>query len=320
MTGRSTDPRWAHRAWRAMGSTADVVVLAERADRSGELAAWAVAEVERLEASWSRFRTTSELSELNRHAGSMQAVSPTLWTAISAAAEGWRDTHGRFDPTTLGSLVSLGYDRTFAALPSDLGGPRSPARVVGFGSVTLDPGHRAVGLPAGVGLDLGGIGKGLAADLVADELVLRGARSVAVSLGGDVRVAGEGPHRDGSWLVPVHRSTDGAWLGEFPLVDEAIVQSTTRVRSWTAGGRRLHHLIDPATGWPADTGLAGVVVTGPGAARSEVFAKAALIAGPLDGPALLDEAGLDGWFIADDGSVQGTARVAADLVSGGVAS
>ena len=62
-----------------------------------------------------------------------------------------------------------------------------------------------------------------------------------------------------------------------------------------------------------------MVVTGPRAARSEAFAKAALIAGPVDGPALLDEAGLDGWFMATDGTVRGTPRVAADLVTGAVA-
>ena len=144
------------------------------------------------------------------------------------------------------------------------------------------------------------------------ELIQRGAQSVAVSLGGDVRVAGEGPH-GGAWEIPVVRPTDEVVLGIFPLVNEALVQSTTCYRTWRGSDRELHHLIDPTTGWPAETGLAAVVVTGPKAARSEAFAKAALIAGPTDGAALLDGAGLDGWLIARDGMVRGTDRVAADL-------
>lgn len=295
-----------------MGSTAEVVVYGPGSE---QLATWAMVEIERLEASWSRFRPGSELCALNRDAGRPTAVSPTLWLAIEAAARAWRDTAGRFDPTVLAALVGLGYDRTFADLDPARPAPPRSSPAAGFGRVGLDHDRHEVWLPAGVGLDLGGIGKGLAADLVVDALVERGARSVAVSLGGDIRVAGEGPHEDGAWRVPVVRPTDEAVLGTFPLVDEALVQSTVSIRSWTMGGRRLHHLIDPRTGRPAETGVASVVVTGPSAARSEAFAKAALIAGPLDGPALLDEAGLDGWFIAGDGTVRGTARVAGDLAT-----
>ena len=293
-----------------MGSTAEVVVFGPQAD---DLAAWAVTEIERLEASWSRFRPDSELCTLNRDAGRPATVSTTLWRPIAAAARAWTETDGIFDPTILGTLQALGYDRTFSELPADLGRGPHPAEVIGFGQVGLDPDRREVILPAGVGLDLGGIGKGLAADLVVGELVRRGARSVAVSLGGDVRVGGEGPHGDGAWHVPVVRPTDEAVLGTFPLVDEALVQSTVCYRAWRGADRQLHHLIDPRTGWPAETGLAAVVVTGPEAARSEAFAKAALIAGPVDGPALVDRAGLDGWFIATDGTVRGTHRVAGDL-------
>jgi len=299
-----------------MGSNAEVVVFGPDCEA---LADWAVAEVERLESSWSRFRPQSELCQLNARAGHPVVVSATLWTAIEASAQAWHDTGGRFDPTVLATLVSLGYDRTFEQVTTTGGSARHPAPVVGFGEVVLDAATREVQLPLGVGLDLGGIGKGLTADLVVEGLVAQGAQSVAVSMGGDVRVAGEGPHVDGAWLIPVVRPTDEALLGTFPLVDEALVQSTICFRTWMAGGRQLHHLIDPHTEWPADTGVAAVIVTGPQAARSEAFAKAALIAGPVDGPALLDEAGLDGWFIALDGTVTGTPRVASDLASGPLA-
>ena len=305
-----TTEAWACRSWRAMGSTAEVVLFGPASE---DLASWAVAEIERLEACWSRFRDDSELCALNRQAGRSVPVSVTLWTAIDAAARAWLATASGFDPTVLAALVSLGYDRTFTDVPTERELAAHPAPVAGFGQVGLDPVSRKVTLPTGVGLDLGGIGKGLAADLVVDELMARGARSVSVSMGGDVRVAGQGPHTDGCWLVPVLSPIDDVELGVFPLVDEALVQSTTCIRSWRAGGRLLHHLIDPRTGWPADSAVVAVVVTGPRAAEAEALAKASLVAGPTAGAALLEGAGLDGWFITADGRVRGTSRVAADL-------
>ncbi|MEI7591640.1 MAG: FAD:protein FMN transferase [Actinomycetes bacterium] len=305
-----TEPTWGQRSWRAMGSTAEVVVFGSN---SQDLVNWAVYEIDRLETCWSRFQPASELCELNRQAGTTVRVSETLWMALLAAKSAWSETGGLFDPSILSALVALGYDRTFSDVANQHEAIAAPAPAPGFGSVRVDHATKDVFVPKGTGLDLGGIGKGLAADMVVDGLIAQGARSVAVSMGGDIRVAGEGPHGDRAWLIPVHRPTDDVLIGTFPLVGEALVQSTTCFRTWTRSGQTLHHLIDPATGWPADTGLVSVIVTGPSAARSEAFAKAALIAGWSAGQALVEGADLDGWFIGSDGQVVGTSRVRDDL-------
>ena len=70
-------------------------------------------------------------------------------------------------------------------------------------SINLDTANHAVSLPHGCGLDLGGIGKGLAADRVVEGLIARGAVSACVSMGGDLRVAGPGPDRDDAWEIRV---------------------------------------------------------------------------------------------------------------------
>ena len=274
---------------------------------------WAIDEAERLEQCWSRFRPTSELSALNSSKGP-HSCSTLLWAAVERAATAWHETGGLFDATVLDTLVTLGYSDTFRSVA-----PSGPAvravPVPGFGQVTLDAASSTVVVPAGIALDLGGLGKGLTADLLVAGLLERGATSVMISAGGDIRVGGPGPDDDDAWMTEIEHPIDASTLLRFPLVDEALVQSTTRLRRWERGGVQLHHLIDPRTGWPAETGLTAVVVTGPQAWRAEVMAKAALIAGEREGLALLARVGHDGWLIRDDATVVATADVAGDLPS-----
>ena len=95
--------------------------------------------------------------------------------------------------------------------------------------------------------------------------------------------AGEGPV-DGHWDIEVEHPFDAdRTLFTSRLADAAIVTSTSRFRRWVHRGRWQHHLIDPATGEPADRGVAAVVVTDADAWRAEGMAKAALVAGPERG-------------------------------------
>ncbi len=319
--------RWATRRFRAMGTSAEVLVLAAEPER---LADWVVDEVTRLEGCWTRFRPESELSRVNAVAGTGPvSVSPTLLLAFSAAAEMHELTGGRFDPTILPALEALGYDRTFTEIdrPARRPGPVAPSsgrrsserRSPGFrfGDVGIDPVRLTVTLPPGAAVDLGGIGKGLAADLVVDEVRARGAESVCLSLGGDIAVRGPGPGADACWPITVRDSASGeAVVVEFPLVDEAIVQSTTALRRWTRGGRTVHHIVDPASGACTDTDVASAIVTGPSAARAECVAKAAIVAGRRRGVAMIVDAGLDGWLVGPTGVVTATPLVAAGAAPG----
>ena len=302
---------WAHHAGTAMGSDVEILAWGEAPD---EAVRWATDDVARLEECWSRFRPTSELSALNRSAGAGSfACSPTLWEAIDRAASGWARTGGLYDPTVLGALTALGYDRSFVDVEATSDRPLRPARVPGFDCVVLAPEAHTVALPAGVSLDLGGIGKGLAADLLVGGLRARGITSGEVSLGGDLRVFGPGPDEDDAWLIDVEHPGDDALLFRFPLVDEALVQSTRLLRRWQRAGRPLHHLIDPRTGWPADTGLDAVVATAPEAWFAEVVAKAVFVAGERDGLALAGRLGVDVWLVRADRTVVATPDVANSL-------
>lgn len=266
----------------AMGSSARVVVvggdrrLAERARRR----------IEELEARWSRFLPTSEVSRVNVAAGTPAVVSEDTFLLFELACRGWRESGGRFDPTVGAAVARLGYETTFALVRDDgpVAGRAAPAP--GCGGIRLDPVVRAVTIPRGVHFDPGGIGKGLAADLVATELLTGGAAGALVSLGGDLRVAGEPPAGRATWDVVVEDPFRPDVAVATLAVRDVGVATTARTRRvWRRGGVPVHHLVDPATGEPAAGPLAVTAVASE-AWRAEVAAKAIAVGGaPEGGPA-----------------------------------
>jgi thiamine biosynthesis lipoprotein len=282
-----------------MGTTVEVVILGG----PRELSARARAAVDDLESRWSRFRPSSELSRLNAAAGAPVVLSPTTYDAVARAVEAWHATNGRYDPTVLTALQAAGYDRDFASVTRT--GPALDALPVpsaGCGDVELDPVVRSVRLPPGVSFDLGGIGKGLAADLVAHAVVDAGADGVLVNLGGDARVLGDSPRAEG-WVVEFENPLAFGPLGCARLAGGAVCTTTRTKRKWTRGGAPQHHVIDPATGAPSWSGLASVTVLSSEAWWAEILAKAAFVAGPKTGRALLASHGVTGLLVHDDGRV-----------------
>ena len=286
----------------------DVEVLAVGADDAAvaTLGVLAADALEVREARWSRFRPTSELCGLNAAAGAPVVVSKSTFSLVGRAVGAWRDTGGRYDPTVLAALEAVGYDRDFdvVARAGD-DAPATPTAVPGCGDIELDPLVGAVRLPPGVALDLGGIGKGAAADEVSGELLaagVPGVTGVLVNLGGDLRARGLAPEPHG-WVVDVDDPLGTGRTGLLALAEGAIATSTKLRRTWTRGGRTLHHLIDPRTGEPAESGLASVTVISGEAWRAEVLAKAAFVAGIDAGRALVERVGATGLLVTDDGEV-----------------
>jgi FAD:protein FMN transferase len=247
-------------AFHAMGTTFELVVEAAGA---GSAFAEAEAEVERLEQIMSRFRPGSELSRLNR-TGAIDA-SYDLAEVVDLALVARRRTCGRFDPTIHDALIGAGYDRTFHDIPED--NDAAPTSSPCAGGVTLS--GRRIELEPGVKIDLGGIGKGFAAERVAEQLALTGPS--LVSAGGDVAV--RGVPTEGIWAVAVD---DTLTLG---LIRGGLATSGRDRRRWRRAGIEQHHLIDPATGRPSDTDLVRVTAIGADAIDAEILAKELFLGG-----------------------------------------
>ncbi|HZP31466.1 MAG TPA: FAD:protein FMN transferase [Acidimicrobiia bacterium] len=284
--------------FRAMGTTVEIVVVGGPRD----LPARGRTAIDDLESRWSRFRPSSEISRLNDASGRPVVVSRTTFDAIARAVEAWYATNGRYDPTVLDAVRAAGYDRDFSAVPRTGPALAAPVPAAGCGGIELDRTVRSVRLPRGVTLDLGGIGKGLAADLVAYALVEAGADGALVNVGGDARVLGTPPRPEG-WIVGFENPLAMGDLGYARLAGGAVCTSTRTKRKWTRGGVPQHHLIDPATGAPSWSGLASVTVLSSEAWWAEILAKAAFVAGPRTGRALLASHGVTGLLVHDDGRV-----------------
>jgi thiamine biosynthesis lipoprotein len=286
--------------FRAMGTHVHLLVVGAPAGALDR----ARARVLDLERRWSRFLPHSELSRLNRRAPGAERVSAETLGLVGRAIEGWRATGGAFDPTVHDAVIAAGYDRDIGDVRRRRGHiPASPpAAASGCEGIALDRECSTVALPSGLRLDAGGIGKGLAADLVSGELIAAGARGALVNVGGDLRVRGDAGV-DHGWLVAVEDPFDRLpEVARIALDDAALATSTRCRRAWTTAGRPAHHLIDPATGAPAWTGLAQVSVVAAEGWRAEVLAKAAFVRGRAAGPAVLTGAGATGLLIADDGA------------------
>jgi thiamine biosynthesis lipoprotein len=156
-------------------------------------------------------------------------------------------------------------------------------------------------------LDAGGIGKGLAADLVVGILTEAGAHGASVSIGGDIAVSGVAPQR-GGWLIgiadPLIPADTDIEVGQLVMLEGGVATSGTLRRRWRgAAGESLHHLLDPSTGRPTHhrRELVGVTVVAGTAAWAEAWTKAVMVRGaPM--LAVLDEYGLAARIAYVDGT------------------
>jgi thiamine biosynthesis lipoprotein len=260
-----------------MGTAARLIVVGG----SPDLADDAVLRIHDLEARWSRFRTTSEISRLNAGAGSPCIVSDDTYRLVERLVEHWWCTAGRFDPTVHDTMLGLGYTQSWPFHHADA--TAAPLPPPGCAGIELDRGTRMVWLPAGVHLDPGGLGKGFAADLIAEELVEDGADGALVDLGGDIRVIGLSPSGS-TWRVAIEHPTDPSATIAFVETTGGGIATTSRgKRRWQVDGEHeVHHVVDPSTGAPATRRWTSATALAHSAAAAEVGAKVAFLDGALD--------------------------------------
>ena len=256
----------------------------------------------------SRFDASSDLCCLNADPRACVPAAPLLRAAVGAALRAASVSGGLVDPTLLGALRRAGYSESRAhirppSLSRGLGSapPRRPARpdpAARWRAVVVDDRAGAIRRTPGLELDLGGSVKGWAADLLAARLELYG--RCAVDCGGDLRVAaGSGA----PWEVRVRHPLTGAVAHTFRVRAGGVATSGIDARLWEReDGDFAHHLIDPATGVPAWTGLVAATALAPTALEAEALAKAALLSGPAAGRRLL-RARHGGVLVLDDGTV-----------------
>jgi FAD:protein FMN transferase len=254
---------------------------------------------------FSRFQPDSELSRINRDRRETVPASPAMTRFVEAALNAAAMTGGLVDPTLAGELDRAGYAKHLDSVPVPLRralalaprrAPGGPNPTGAWRQIRVDRAAGTVTRPPGVRLDSGGIVKGMFGDILA--ALLSGHESFAVDCAGDVRFGGAG-----SLLRPIRVAGpfDDSVLHVFELVRGAVATSGIDKRSWLdTENRPAHHLLDPATGRPAFTGVVQVTALAPTGVQAEALSKAALLSGPDRARARLTYGGL---VVHDDATV-----------------
>jgi FAD:protein FMN transferase len=261
-------------------------------------AAWTqvLEEFDAVDVALSRFRDDSELTMLNRRAGSgaIVRVSRRTRMALAAIDRARRITGERFDASILDVLERIGergavLDRTAPARPA------------------VDPAERRypVHVPP-VPVDMGGIGKGLALRWAAERASagLPAGTGLLLEAGGDIVQRGTPPAE--GWRIgiedPVSPDADAEPVVVVDLREGAIATSSVAVRNWIGpDGRPVHHLVDPRTGEPSRGGLLAVTVAAPDPAWAEVWSKALFITGRAGIGEDARSRGFAAWWVDDTG-------------------
>ena len=294
------------REFDCFGSRCAVILSGETPERSAiEAVDFAEQSLLSWHQSFSRFIPDSELSRLNSDPRREVPVTPLMARFALAVLEAATMTGGLIDATLLEEVESAGYESDLArgvALRKLL--DMAPARSAAAGHTSarwreldVDLVSNTVIRPPGLKLDSGGLAKGLFADVLAE--ALEGHSAFAINCAGDLRIGGS---KALERSVKVESPFDGSTLHTFELARTGVATSGIGRRSWIdRDGRPAHHLLDPATGRPAFTGIVQVTALAPSALLAEIHAKAAILSGPRLAPARLPHGGV---IVFDDGTHQ----------------
>jgi FAD:protein FMN transferase len=292
------------RTFRAMATEHELVLWAADASFARRAADAAIADVQRIEAKYSRYRDDSLTSRINRAAGGLPvAIDDETAALLRYADECHTLSAGLFDITSGVLRRAWDFRQAHAAVPAAATLAEFTA-LIDWRAVEWDA--RSVRLPrTGMEIDFGGIGKEYAADRVATICVEHGIRHGLVNLGGDLRAIG--PQGDGApWRVGIrHPRRAGDAVAGFDLAAGALATSGDYERFVEIAGQRYCHILNPRTGMPVAHWQA-VTVIGP---LCVVAGSCATIAMLLEAraPAFLAAQDVTWLAVAADGTLHGNA-------------
>lgn len=270
---------------------------------------------------------TSEIYAVNQTAGSVDGyvLSRDMTDVINECVNMWEKSEGAFD-VTIGSVARLwnidawaaeGYSEGF--VPPDPGALQRELNLCGSGKLRLKPEvldeegemlQARVFLPRGMQLDLGAVGKGLALDRIMDSLAESGVDGAVISVGGSVLTYGAKPN-GGEWKIGVVNPRDPSEnIGILSLTGQWCVSTSGDYERYVeADGRRYHHILDPATGCPADSGVRSVTILTRDGLSGDALSTACFVLGADRGMKLASDCGAEALFVTNEGEILMTERM-----------
>lgn len=232
-----------------------------------------------LEAKWSRYIPTSEVMLINNNPDSMHEVSDATLRLVSEMKHGFEVTQGLFSGNILGELIDLGFAQSRVNPENVTNWNARSQTSADLSDVVIDLDSKSVSVPSGVALDSGGIGKGLAADLMSDYAMQLGAMGAAVFAGGDVAVKGMAKDAAG-WKVNISDPRDVSNFIDTVSLSRGGL-ATSSPMGWKIDS--AHHIIDPRTHKSSDSDVLQATVIAQNASQAEVLAKMCVILGTQEG-------------------------------------
>ncbi|MCM1185689.1 MAG: FAD:protein FMN transferase [Lachnoclostridium sp.] len=258
----------------------------------------------------------SEIFDINGEAGKEAEIplTPEMEEVLSRCLEISENSEGAFD-ITIGEVVGLWDIDSWAGMSTD--NPDSSFRLpaqtelsetlalAGYEKLTLE--NHGIRVPEGMALDLGAVGKGIALDEILALLQEREVMGAVISVGGSILTYGEKPDKSPWKIAIADPENQGGSIGVLTLTGQCCVSTSGDYERYVeADGVRYHHLIDPATGYPAQSGIRSVTILTKNGFLSDALSTACFVLGEEKGMELAERYGVEALFVREDGSISMT--------------
>ena len=297
------------RTYVSMGTVVSVTLYAEDEAKGERVQSLIAQRLSELENQYLSYRVeNSEIWQINHSNGKECQVSDFLYEYLQRIWEISGSSHGALD-VTIGEVTRLWNIDTYAEAPQGFVVPKAEELAeamekVGYDRIAMNP---SLTMPMGMTLDLGAVGKGIACDVIKEILEEEEIPAAIISVGGSNLIRGQ-KQNGTDWLIGVaHPREDGVYLGYLELKGECFVATSGDYERYVmADGERYHHIMNPATGYPAKSGLCSVTIVSDSGLICDALSTACFVLGKEEGMKLAKEYGAEALFVEENGSISMT--------------
>lgn len=287
-----------------LGSPFEISVVANDSIKANEYSNLAINEVKRIENLISDWIPTTQISEINKNAGTKPVkVDEEVFDLVERAIKISKLTNGAFDISYASMDKIWKFDGSMKEMPTPEAIKKSVERI-GYQNIILDKEKKTIFLKlTGMKLGLGGIGQGYIADKVKELLQSKGCNSGLVNVSGDINTWGKQPNGE-LWTVGiVNPMNKNKVFATFPLDNSAVETSGSYEKFVSFNGIRYSHIIDPRTGYPA-TGIVSVSVFAKQTEIADALATGIFVLGVEVGLDLVNQLkGIECIIVDDKGKI-----------------
>lgn len=273
-----------------MGSNFEITVVAQNTDQGNNYINFAISEIKRISDLISSWKQSSQTTKINKNAGIKPVkVSPELFDLIARAKQISQITQGAFDISFAPLSSVWKFDGSMNKLPEEKAIEKK-LKKVDYKKIVLDSTSRTVFLKEEkMKIGFGSIGKGYAADKAKDLLVSKGVPAGIINASGDLITWGEKPNGSPWKVAVVNPLNKEDSFGTLSLRNKAIATSGDYEKFVKINGHQYSHIIDPRTGYPAQSGLTSVSIIAPKAELADALATAIFVMGKETGLNIINQ-------------------------------